>query len=121
MKDRFKRFKLDESGIMMSEIIVAFAVLMICAGTLAVCVRFSSNMMMTAKDKDMEYTKFQEDTVNYFASDEIVKDASRDAYDVTPNGEINYTFAGALTMKMDTATVTVDERNIVIYSTANEK
>ncbi len=115
------RLRLGDSGMMMSEIIVAFAVLMICAGTLAVCVKFSSNMMMAAKDKDVEYTKFQKDVVEHFASDDIVSDESKDAYDIATDGEIEYVFAGKLSMKLDTAKVTIDDRDIVVYSTKNEK
>ena len=109
MKRYFERFKVNNSGVMMSEIIIAFAVLMICSGTLAVCIRFSSNLMMMAKDKDVKNAEYQKALVEKMADDNV--------YD-SSNGEITYIFQGHYKMKIKTGKITVDGEDIPVYSTA---
>lgn len=110
MKRLFERLKINNSGVMMSEIIIAFAVLMICSGTLAVCIRFTSNLMMMAKDKDVNNAEYQA------AITEKMKDDT--LYDATDGGEITYIFAGHYKMKVKTSKITVREEDIPVYSTA---
>jgi hypothetical protein len=109
MKRLLSRLKVNNSGVMMSEIIIAFAVLMICSGTLAVCIRFSSNLMMMAKDKDVKNAEYQKALVEKMADDNV--------YD-SSNGEITYIFQGHYKMKIKTGKITVDGEDIPVYSTA---
>ena len=111
MKRLLNRFKLDNSGVMMSEIIIAFAVLMICSGTLAVCIRFSSNLMMMAKDKDIANTEYQEKLIEEMSKDNL--------YNTADGGEITYIFQGSYKMKIKTGKVDVDGEKIPVYSTAS--
>jgi hypothetical protein len=109
MKRLLSRLKVNNSGVMMSEIIIAFAVLMICSGTLAVCIRFTSNLMMMAKDKDVKNAEYQKALVEKMADDSV--------YD-SSNGEITYIFQGHYKMKIKTGKITVDGEDIPVYSTA---
>ena len=110
----------DQRGMTMTEILIAFVILMLCAGILSACFHMSAQMIMKAKDTDEEYRVYQEKVTEQFTDPDPTDDAG--PFDTASSSTVTYRFAGGtFRTTVYTAAKDVDEEHTVYYfSTANE-
>ena len=66
VKKRVKPSILNDKGMAMTEVVIAFLLLTIIFSMLYHCIRFSSNMMMTARDLGDQYAEFEKKAATAF-------------------------------------------------------
>ncbi len=103
----------QNKGVAMTEIIVAFLVLMICLAMLYTCMKLSSNLILKAKDTDDSHAEYQKS-----AQESLVANS----YPETGSGSVTYSFRNGYTLKLNTATVTATDgednsRDIPVFAT----
>ncbi len=120
IRQKLHRLQEDQRGMTMTEILIAFVILMLCAGILSTCFQMSSEMIMKSRDIDEEYRVYQEKMTTRFTDPDVSDDAS--PYDTTPSGAVTYRFSnGTFHTTLETANEAIDTDHTVYYfSTKNE-
>ncbi len=90
----------NKNGVAMTEVLVAFLVLMMCLAMLYTCMRLASNFIHKTADADRSRTVYQKNL------EETVKNSS---YPETGSGSITYTFQNGYSLKLDTGTITATD------------
>jgi len=103
-----------DKGMTMVEIIVAFAMLLLCVGMLMGCVKFASNLFREATDRDRENSR-----VSVQIGEEL---SGYKGYDLPPTGSVVYSFEnGAFKMELNKAKVTTEDgRSIIVFTKREE-
>ncbi len=103
MKDlitRAKKVIKEDKGVAMTEVLVAFLILMMCLGMLYTCMRLSSNMIMKAADIDKNHAEYQKN---------LEETLTTSSYPTTATGSVTYTFQSGYTITMNTANLEVTD------------
>lgn len=108
--------KIGNKGIAMTEIIVAFLMLLICLAMLNVCMTLSSNLLHKSKEIDLSYTNYGEKLAEMIAGS---NDDVTAVFNTEHNGQIEYKFSGIgnKTITVNTGTLNIADETIPIYST----
>ncbi|MBR4208142.1 MAG: prepilin-type N-terminal cleavage/methylation domain-containing protein [Lachnospiraceae bacterium] len=118
----------NNKGMTMSEVIIAFLILMICAGVLSGCLGFASNMLGKAKDTDVAHSDYQEKAVLLFNGREDVLSGEKGPFDIATEGrKATYRFRTftyevepvAKDVTYENAEGETESRGITVFSTIN--
>ncbi|MCR4904060.1 MAG: hypothetical protein K6A23_14475 [Butyrivibrio sp.] len=114
---RVKKILNNKEGMAMTEILVAFLVLMMCLSMLYTCMKLSSNMILKAADIDRNHAVYQR------TSEESLVGSS---YPSSSTGTVTYTFGSGYSLTLNTNAITGTDKegntmNIPVFAVEEEE
>ncbi len=97
---RLKKIIRGNEGMAMTEILVAFVILIMCFAMLYTCMRLASSLILKSGEMDRNHAVYQKG---------IEEKLATDSYPTDGNGTITYSFNGGYTFTLSTATISATD------------